>query len=127
MTNLLLAQKTNSAFSKAINACYFGMKTGSEKGSDATKVIFFLFVIHSIEKKDNAFFSLRRLPFLSLTEPTVGSTFLQPTRDSTYVRVKAVVPQQSHKVDDLVDVLVVVGLVGDKDPPYVPEKQMLKI
>lgn len=44
-------------------------------------------------------------------------------RNSTYVCVKAVVPQQSHKVDDLVDVLVVVRLIGDKHPPCIQETQ----
>lgn len=34
--------------------------------------------------------------------------------------VEAVVPQQSHEVDDLVDVLVVISLVGDEHPPCVP-------
>lgn len=33
------------------------------------------------------------------------------------MRVKAVVPQQSHKFDDLVDMLVVVCFVSDEDTP----------
>lgn len=48
---------------------------------------------------------------------------MQPSGDSTHVCVEAVVSQQSHKVDDLVDVLVVVGLVGDKHPPCVQDTQ----
>lgn len=37
----------------------------------------------------------------------------------TYMSVKAVVSQQSHELDDLVDVLVVVGFVRYKDPPCI--------
>lgn len=42
------------------------------------------------------------------------------------MRVKAVVSQQSHKVDDLIDVLVVIGFVGDKHPPCIQETQMIE-
>lgn len=49
----------------------------------------------------------------------------QPTGGPTYMRVEAVVSQQSHKVDDLVDVLVVIGFVGDKHPPCVQETPMI--
>lgn len=38
--------------------------------------------------------------------------------------VKAVVSQQSHKFDDLIDMLVVVSLVGNKDLPCVEEQQI---
>lgn len=37
--------------------------------------------------------------------------------------VEAVVSQQSHKLDDLVDVLVVVGFVGDKHSPLLQRKR----
>lgn len=36
--------------------------------------------------------------------------------------VEAVVSQQGHKFDDLVDVLVVVRLVSDKDLPCIQER-----
>lgn len=42
------------------------------------------------------------------------------------MRVEAVVSQQSHKVDDLIDVLVVIGFVGDKHPPCVQETQVIE-
>lgn len=42
------------------------------------------------------------------------------------MRVEAVVSQQGHKVDDLVDVLVVVGFVGDKHPACDGETQMIE-
>lgn len=38
------------------------------------------------------------------------------------MRIKAVVSQQSNKVDDLIDVLVVVRFVRDKDPPCIQEQ-----
>lgn len=40
------------------------------------------------------------------------------------MRIKAVVSQQSDKFDDLVDVLVVVSFVSDKDLPCVEEQQI---
>lgn len=43
-------------------------------------------------------------------------------QNTTYMCVKAVVSQQSNKVDDLVDVLVVVRFVRDEDPPCIQER-----
>lgn len=36
--------------------------------------------------------------------------------------IKAVVSQQGNKVDDLIDVLVVVRFVRDEDPPCIQEQ-----
>lgn len=49
------------------------------------------------------------------------SAFLEK-QNTTYMCIKAVVSQQSNKVDDLVDVLVVVRFVRDEDPPCVQER-----
>lgn len=38
--------------------------------------------------------------------------------------IKAVVPQQSNKVDDLIDMLVVVRFIRDEDPPCIQERGM---
>lgn len=40
----------------------------------------------------------------------------------TYVCIKAVVSQQRNKIDDLLDVLVVVGFISDKDLPCVQKQ-----
>lgn len=46
------------------------------------------------------------------------------TQHIPYVRVKAVVSEQSGEVDDVVHMLVVVHLVGDENPPWIPAKSM---
>lgn len=38
------------------------------------------------------------------------------------MRIKAVVPQQSNKFDDLIDMLVIVSFVSDKHLPCVEEQ-----
>lgn len=35
--------------------------------------------------------------------------------------IKAIVSQQSNKVDDLVDMLVIIGFICDKHPPCIQE------
>lgn len=40
-----------------------------------------------------------------------------------YMRVKAVVSEQSSEVDDVVHVFVVVRFIGDENPPWRPTKQ----
>lgn len=41
------------------------------------------------------------------------------------MRVEAVVPEQSSEVDDVVQVFVVVGLVGDKNPPWIQRESLI--
>ncbi len=40
------------------------------------------------------------------------------------MRIKAVVSQQSNKVDDLINMFVVVRFVSDKDPSCIQEQQI---
>lgn len=40
------------------------------------------------------------------------------------MRVKAVVSEQSGEVDDVVHMFVVVRLVRDENPPWIPTKSM---
>lgn len=49
-----------------------------------------------------------------------------PKPPISYVRVEAVVPEQGSEVDDVVDVLVVVRFVGDKNPPWRGEEERKK-
>lgn len=58
---------------------------------------------------------------LFLTEVPLHEVYLAYTPElllkNVDVCIKAIVSQQSNKVDDLIDVLVVVSFVSDKDPP----------
>lgn len=44
------------------------------------------------------------------------------TKTSTYMRIKAIVSQQSNEVDDLIDVLVIVGFICDKHSSCIQEQ-----
>lgn len=43
------------------------------------------------------------------------------------MRVKAVVSEQSSKVDDVIHMFVVVHLVRDENPPWIPTKSMTDV